>query len=92
MTGNIVSQVPIVIHEIPLLRFLLKIAEAYPNADRNLNLEAFNNKVLNQEMEDKWMNSNDFVEEKQAIGRASLIKLFDVFRMHLSGRYTLSQH
>jgi hypothetical protein len=36
------------LHEIPLFRFLLKIASAYPNADRNLNLEAFENRILNQ--------------------------------------------
>jgi hypothetical protein len=33
------SEIPMhLVKEIPLLRFVLKIAAAYPNADRNLNL------------------------------------------------------
>ena len=48
------------IHEIPLFRFILKIADAYPNADRNLNLEAFENTILNQEMTQKWMIFSEF--------------------------------
>lgn len=30
-----------ILQKIPLLRFGLKIADAYPMADRNLNIEAF---------------------------------------------------
>ena len=55
------------IHEIPLFRFILKIADAYPNADRNLNLEAFDNKILNQEMTQKWMIFSEFAKENTAI-------------------------
>jgi hypothetical protein len=37
-------------NDIPLLRFFFKVIEGYPNADRNLNLEAFENKVLTQDL------------------------------------------
>lgn len=43
------------IYEIPLMKLLLKIMKAYPNADRNLNLEAFENRVLEQKLDHRWI-------------------------------------
>jgi len=89
---NSTSQVPItvqwsqishhLIQEIPLFRFLNKISHAYPNADRNLNLEAFKEKLISQEIQPSWLTFKNFKAQKDAQQRLCMLELMDQYHLH----------
>lgn len=73
--------------QIPLLRFGLKIMEAYPNSDRNLNMQTFENKLLKQELIPRWQSKQDKDSNQEAIGVAFIKESLNQFEQHISKQY-----
>ena len=38
------------VQQVPFLRFALKLIKAYPNADKNLNMECFASRIINHDL------------------------------------------
>ena len=56
-TNNVVNWSDVdhsVLQKFPILRFGLQILHAYPVADRNFNIEVFHNRVIIQNIFQKW--------------------------------------
>lgn len=76
-----------ILQEVPILRFGLKVLDAYPNADRNFNIQTYTNRVIHQNIDQKWKDKYLLFEEEEQIISSYIIKVKNILKLMGKQKY-----